>query len=329
MINKIICGNAVEELVKLKTDTIDLIITSPPYFDQRKYIENNDSLWEIGQELSVDRYLDRLSLVFDECVRICKLTGSIVFNIGDKYINGCLQLIPYQFALRMINKYPVKLINEITWIKNNPTPRQYDRRLISSTEPFFHFVKDNNYYYNREEFDFCLKPIMPNKSSKKGQGYGDKIQQSNLTAEEKKNAFLSLSKVIMEIQDGKIYDFRMKIRGVHKKAFGGQSGGRNNQIDKQGYTIIRMYGNKIKRDIIEAPVANSKNIDHPAIFPLKVIKELVLLLSEENSLVLDPFCGSGQTCLAAKSLNRQYLGIDLNPRYCQIAEERLSDFLEK
>jgi len=326
--NKIICGNTIEELTKLKTNTIDLIITSPPYFSQRTYMKGDDSLWEIGQEPSVDRYFDRLVLVFNECVRICKSTGSIVFNIGDKYIDGCLQLIPYQFAIKIIRQFPVKLINEITWIKSNPTPRQYNRRLISSTEPFFHFVKSNNYYYNREQFQFCSNPIKPNKSPRKGQGYKLKIQESNLTAIEKLNASVALSKVVSELSEGKIFDFRMKIRGMHKKAFGGQPGGRNNQIDKQGYTIIRMYGNKIKRDIIETPVANTKNINHPAIFPLKVIKELVLLLSEENSLVLDPFCGSGQTCLAAKLLNRQYLGIDLNPKYCQLSRDRLiSDFL--
>ena len=117
----------------------------------------------------------------------------------------------------------------------------------------------------------------------------------------------------------------MKIRGVHKKAFGGQAGGRNNQIDKQGYTIIRMYGKKLKRDIIESSVANTKNINHPAVFPLKVIAEMIKLLSPENSVVLDPFCGSGQVCLAAKSLNRQYIGIDLNPEYCELTKNRINE----
>ena len=110
---------------------------------------------------------------------------------------------------------------------------------------------------------------------------------------------------------------------MHKKAFGGQSGGRNNQIDKQGYTIIRMYGNKLKRDIIENSVANTKNIDHPAIFPLQLVSELVKLLSKSGDIVVDPFCGSGQTCISSKLLNRRYLGIDLSEKYCQISENRI------
>ena len=86
-----------------------------------------------------------------------------------------------------------------------------------------------------------------------------------------------------------------------------------------------MYGKKLKRDIIETSVANTKNIDHPAVFPLKVITEIVKLLSVENSIVLDPFCGSGQTCLAAKMLNRQYLGIYLNPKFCDLAVKRIGE----
>jgi site-specific DNA-methyltransferase (adenine-specific) len=84
-----------------------------------------------------------------------------------------------------------------------------------------------------------------------------------------------------------------------------------------------MYGRKIKRDIIENSVANTKNIDHPAVFPLKVIEEFVKLLSKDGDLVLDPFCGSGQACMVAKSLNRNYLGIDLNEEYCKMAINRL------
>lgn len=97
----------------------------------------------------------------------------------------------------------------------------------------------------------------------------------------------------------------------------------------KGYTIIKMYGNKIKKDVIVNSVARAKNIDHPSIFPLKVIEKLVSLLSKKDSMILDPFCGSGQICFMAKSLNRQYLGIDLNPDYCEITKKRLRNILGK
>ena len=50
---------------------------------------------------------------------------------------------------------------------------------------------------------------------------------------------------------------------------------------------------------------------------------LIKLLSKENDLVLDPFCGSGTTCLAAKNLKRNYLGIEINPEYVILTNERL------
>jgi DNA modification methylase len=331
-INQIICGNALKELSKINSNSVNLVITSPPYFKQRNYTNGNEE--EIGVENSMDDYIHNLHCVFKECVRVLMEDGSIVWNMGDLYLDKCLQLLPYRFAISILDQYSqMILINDITWVKSNPTPRQYSRRLISATEPFFHFVKSNNYYYDKDSFldnqDVKEKSVSMNnyrrfcKKGKKGKKYKELISKSNLSDKEKINANNALNNTLNELKEEKITDFRMKIRGVHKKAFGGQQGGRNSQIDKQGYTIIRMYGKKIKRDIIESAVANTKNIDHPAVFPLTVIKELVKLLSKEGNLVLDPFCGSGQTCLVSKLLNRNYLGIELNPEYYKIAKERL------
>ena len=63
---------------------------------------------------------------------------------------------------------------------------------------------------------------------------------------------------------------------------------------------------------------------HPTVKPLKLMSYLVTLGSRPNDVVLDPFCGSGTTCLASEILNRQWLGIDINPEYCLIARKRLA-----
>ncbi len=66
-----------------------------------------------------------------------KPTGNIVYNMGDKIIDGSMLLVPYRFALRVLEDYNLRLVNDITWVKSNPTPHQFSRRLIASTEPFF------------------------------------------------------------------------------------------------------------------------------------------------------------------------------------------------
>lgn len=61
---------------------------------------------------------------------------------------------------------------------------------------------------------------------------------------------------------------------------------------------------------------------HPAIFPDKLAAEHIISWSNEKDLILDPMCGSGTTCVAAKLLNRRFIGIDISPEYVKIAQER-------
>lgn len=62
---------------------------------------------------------------------------------------------------------------------------------------------------------------------------------------------------------------------------------------------------------------------HPTQKPIELMKRAILIHSNAENLILDPFCGSGTTCVAAKKLGRRYIGIDISEEYCQIARERL------
>ncbi len=323
--NRIVCGDSLEVMREMPNDSVDLIITSPPYFQQRDY---NNGVAGIGNEDSEKEYLDNLLKLFQECVRVVKKSGSIVFNLGDKYINGNLSLLPFRFAIRATEENDVFLINQLTWAKLNPTPRQEKRKLIQATEPFFIFAKSKDYYFDLESYLSHLDEINKNGKNKPsgqlGKKYVELIDNSGLDEKEKSSAKQLLDETINLIHQGDIVGFRMKIRGVHKLAYGGQEGGRNNQIKNNGFTIIKILGNRMKKDVIESPVENTKDIGHPAVFPVYIIQELVKLLSKKNSLVLDPFAGSGTTCLAAKILGRSYLGIEINPEYIEIAQNRLN-----
>lgn len=324
--NEIIAGDSLQILRQLPDNAFDLIVTSPPYFQQRDYGNGNLG---IGNEKSEREYLENLLNIFRECVRVIKNTGSVVFNIGDKYLNGNLALLPFKFAIKATDEENVFLINQLTWAKLNPTPRQEKRKLIQATEPFFIFAKSKDYYFDLANYlkhlDTINKNCITKPSGKLGSKYLELIATSDLAECEKDNARKALSETIELIKSGEIVGFRMKIKGVHKLAYGGQEGGRNNQIKNNGFTIIKILGNRMKKDIIESPVEMTKDNKHPAVYPSYIVQELIKLLSRENDTVLDPFCGSGTTCIAAKTLNRNYLGIEINPEYVALANERLAN----
>lgn len=76
-----------------------------------------------------------------------------------------------------------------------------------------------------------------------------------------------------------------------------------------------------------APERQMKTYKHPAMFPEELAKRVLLLFSFKGDVVLDPFMGTGTTCLSAKKNGRVYLGIDNSKRYCEVAENRLSSIL--
>lgn len=315
-----ICGNSLEIIKTFPDNYFNLVVTSPPYFHQRKYTDNKD---EMGLEENLDLYIEKLLFVFNECVRVVKNDGSVIINIGDKYQDANLLLIPYRFALTACSN-EVKLINEITWVKTNPTPRQYQKRLISSKEPFFHFVKSKDYYYNLKELG--ESKIVKKTGSKIGSGYFKLINESELSNEEKELAKKELNEVIDEIKSGKLYSMRMKIRGIHSLAFGGQQGGRNNEILKKGFSIIRVPGEKLHKDTFEHSVETIKGIKHPAVYPLSLVEKLIKITTRPGDLILDPFMGSGTTALACKKNGRHFVGIDLNSNFVIIAQERINEY---
>jgi len=324
-LNQIICTDNLEAIKGLPNGSINLVVTSPPYFQQRDYGYDYGAAG-IGSEPSLQEYLDRLLCLFRECVRVTASDGSIVFNLGDKYQEGNLLLVPYRFAIAATETGLVKLVNAISWVKQNPTPRQFQRRLVSSVEPFFHFVKSDSYFYDINAF-LSEPEVTPKKANTVtpalGKKYFDLLAESDLTPEQKSLGRIALLKVIEEVKSGEIAGFRMKIRGIHAEAFGGQEGGRKIQMERQGFTVIRLMGNKMKRDVIETPVETIKGGKHPAIYPVRVVAEMLRLLTRPGDIVLDPFMGSGSTAVACKMLNRRYIGYDLNPLYCAEAQNRV------
>lgn len=92
----------------------------------------------------------------------------------------------------------------------------------------------------------------------------------------------------------------------------------------------KLYGNYETRRTIYRTKCNKTDKDkykHPTIKPLKIIKNLIINSSKKGDIVLDCFSGSGTTCVAAKELNRRYIGIEIDKQYYEISVDRLNGML--
>jgi DNA modification methylase len=75
--------------------------------------------------------------------------------------------------------------------------------------------------------------------------------------------------------------------------------------------------------IWEVPPESAKKVGHPAPFPVELASRVIKLYSYVDDVVLDPFAGSGTTCVAAKKLGRYYIGYEIVPEYCDLCGVRL------
>lgn len=90
-----------------------------------------------------------------------------------------------------------------------------------------------------------------------------------------------------------------------------------------------MY-NPLTSNMIKVSSDSNDHGKHPTQKPIALMEALIKLTTQEGQMVLDPFCGSGSTLVAAKKLNRKYIGIEFSEKFCKIARERLeTETLEK
>jgi site-specific DNA-methyltransferase (adenine-specific) len=104
-----------------------------------------------------------------------------------------------------------------------------------------------------------------------------------------------------------------------KENFSRQRTKKKNTIQKQDFL-------EWTKSVWNFPAVSARSIGHPAPFPEELPHRLIQLYSFQNDIILDPFCGSGTTCLSALKDKRHYIGYDIDPEYVKLAERRIREY---
>lgn len=285
--NTILVGHSLKNLSNIPSESVDCVVTSPPYYGQRDY----NVVGQIGNEKTPEEYIDNLTKIFSECKRILKDSGTLWLNLGDKYSNGNLLGMPWRVAIALQADGWV-LRNDIIWQKPNAMPHSAKNRLTPDHEYIFFFTKKSKgYFYDQ---DAIREQHVTFSKESKMKGGRNHFGKKGGTPENGKNK-----------GNSNLHDARWD-QAFHPK-------GRN------------------KRTVWSISLSKFRGA-HFAVFPEKLIEPCVLAGCPKNGLVMDPFFGAGTTGCVALRNERNYLGLEINTEYAEIAKVRLSsiqtDFLD-
>lgn len=318
---RIIVADVMAGLAEIPDESVRCVVTSPPYWGLRDYGVPG----QIGCERSSGEFVDRMVAVFREVRRVLTGDGTLWINLGDCYnaYNGNSgpgawdrspdnPALPSGYGLRDLAYKPKDLLGipwrvalalqadgwwlrrDVVWEKPNAKPESARDRCTTSHEYLFHLAKSEVYYYDA---DAGREPA----------------------ASDSPRPFIGTWAVGNEKREAGI--------------FMGPDGPRRNPDNDERRAAL-----KIARDeaIAEGPLTRNwrsvwsmapttKGTGHFATFPPELPDRCIRVGSAVGDVVLDPFCGSGTTGLAANRLGRHFVGIELRPEYAEIARRRIND----
>jgi DNA modification methylase len=292
---QVIHGNALA--LPIASESIDLIVTSPPYFSLRSYKDSGEHYdGQIGAEEYPEQYLKALWASMSECWRVLKPTGSCWINLGDKYASGrsagnvrgkSLMGLPWSFANGCIGAFPFSdglaapcgqswiLRAEVIWDKPNGLPENVTDRVRRNHEQWFHFTKQSGY-------------------------------------------FAAIDNVRVPHSTDRALSRRIKKHGTDSKRDQVAAWTQENPLGKLPSSVW-----SISTEPLQVP--EELGITHLAAFPMSWPIKIIQGWAPEGGVVLDPFGGTGTTALVAKALGRHGISIDLSNDYCRLAEWRIND----
>lgn len=350
---KIIQGDCIEVLKAMPDESVQCCVTSPPYWGLRDY----GVAGQIGLEPTIEEYIARMVAVFAEVRRVLRRDGTVWMNLGDAYCHGTgvdrkpttiagpgvpaswsnrsqgnriqpvsglkpkdLCGIPWRvaFALQSDGWW---LRQDIIWSKPNPMPESVTDRCTKSHEYIFLLSKSARYYYDAEAIK---ESSSPDSHARYARGRSDNHKWANGGPG---------NQTIATNRPGSKF-----APGVNPKALMGSPGPRSRmfvdrdvqhqkhatksrQNESFSSAVKDLVDNRNRRSVWTIATQACSEA-HFATFPEDLVKPCILAGCQVGGVVLDPFFGSGTVGRVATELGRDFIGIELNPEYIEIARGR-------
>jgi DNA modification methylase len=326
-------GDARVVLAALPGASIDCVMTSPPYWGKREYAQGG-----IGLESDPRDYVRNLAAVFLELRRVLKPRGSLWLNIGDSYAHKGLLGVPWRLALELTDTQGWILRNSVIWNKVKSGMDNSADRLGNVHEHVFHFVQQaKGYYYDANAIRSkarqarVVNGAVISATGVSGVRYKRQIELSTaLSPPQKLAALAALEQMLAQLAAGRIADFRMIIRGQQRTTHSNSEklSGRAKELRDQGFYFLRYHPRGAKpTDVWNILPEDTQNrAAHFAAYPVDLCLIPILATCPGDGIVLDPFCGTGTTLLAAGSLGRSSVGIDVSRAYLALCRKRCGSY---
>ena len=340
---QLIRANALD--LPLADGSVDLVVTSPPYFGLRSYKDGGEHYaGQIGDEATPTEFVDALLAATREMARVLKPSGSIWVNLGDKYgrsqptnvpqtkYRGKAQPsavpaygtpksligVPWRYAIRCIDDLGLILRAEVIWSKPNGLPESVTDRVRRSHETWFHFTKQPRYYSAvdeiREAHQHPLHDVHPRPRSSRGEVDGN--------AQRLRMGLSPLGKLPGSVWTIPTQPLRVPDHlGIDHYAAFPMEWPRRLVTGWSPRTVCTACGEGRR------PVAASVGLDmsrRPTAFTDECACPDTSAPSTPG-VILDPFGGTGTTALVADALGRHGISVDMSADYLRIAQWRTTD----
>jgi len=331
--NQILIGDACTRLAELPDASVDCVVTSPPYFALRDYGEQD----QLGLEPTVDDWVRNLVKVGAEIRRVLKPTGSFWLNVADSYSHHpregapkkSLLLGPQRLALALVADGWI-MRNHVVWAKTNPMPFNVTDRLSATHESLYLLTRQGRYWFD-------LNAIRQPHKDRRVHGRPD-----NRPSQRVYPPVGSLPR--RDARPGNLNNGleKMKTAGLVGHPLGGNPG------DVWQLATAAFHGEHwatFPKQLIERPILSTcpertcVACGRPWLRARQFIHDRWLQVGSlqpdcncqanwQPGVVLDPFCGAATTALVAEQHGRDWLGIELSPKFAELAEARLARWRE-